>query len=169
MSKIAQKSLTKRSRQRCSRRPEDAVVSSAPSATLSACGACEKEMTMNGIGPAGACLAHGVDSFTNKMDRVLAAVVVQILGSPDDHFEFAQVCSLIGPWPLLCRARASLVPWSTIQEVECHLVRNLLVQIITPMIKGNPLARLLGRRGGDFPVGRIRSPFPARINFSGRP
>jgi hypothetical protein len=123
---------------------------------------------MNGIGPAGACLAHGVDSFTNKMDRVLAAVVVQILGSPDDHFEFAQVCSLIGPWPLLCRARASLVPWSAIQDVERHLVPNPLVQITTPMIKGNPLARLLGRRGGDFPVGKDSVTLPSPHQFLGQ-
>jgi hypothetical protein len=44
-----------------------------------------------------------------------------------------------------------------------------LVQTITLMIEGNPLARLWEGVEGISRWGRIRTPFPARINFSGRP
>ena len=101
--------------------------------------------------------------------KVLAAVVVQILGSQNDHFEFAEVHRLNEPWALRLCVTASLVPWSTIQKIGRHLLRNPLDQIITPMIKGNPLARLWEGVEGVSLWGRIRSPFPARINFSERP
>jgi hypothetical protein len=188
VSKIARKSLTKRSRPRCSSQAEDSIVSSAPSVFLRACRTREK-MTEYERDRTSSCLvlqwsrliyqingsAHDQEGGTDRQSFLRCHQLKPSSRRRPNHWQPARSFLIrLRPRPqrtvtaalVQCRGRfGPLVdyPDGRIESGSYSARSNR-----HPYDKRKPPRAALGRRGGDFPVGKDSITLPSTHQFLGQ-